>query len=153
MNYFTAKFIPSLTLLLAGLGLALSSVNAVAGIDGKIYSGGSCHIGHYSGLVHLGREAMGANAVPVYAMPKMAGFLRENGPWNLLIELNNIDIVELENNIEIQLNTRLSVKPLEVPHRGEYTETIGIIINGPQRKILFIPDIDKSLFFSVVISE
>ena len=29
------------------------------------------HIGHYTGLIHLGREVMGAKQVPVYAMPKM----------------------------------------------------------------------------------
>ena len=32
------------------------------------------HIGHYTGLVHLGREVMGAQSVPIYAMPKMAKF-------------------------------------------------------------------------------
>jgi pyrroloquinoline quinone biosynthesis protein B len=29
------------------------------------------HMGHYTGLIHLGREAMGANKVPVFAMPNM----------------------------------------------------------------------------------
>ena len=28
------------------------------------------HIGHYSGLIHLGREVMGSNAIPVYTMQK-----------------------------------------------------------------------------------
>lgn len=32
------------------------------------------HIGHYAGLMLLGREAAGAKKVPVYAMPRMKGF-------------------------------------------------------------------------------
>ncbi|MEK7254610.1 MAG: MBL fold metallo-hydrolase [Bacteroidota bacterium] len=42
------------------------------------------HVGHYSGLMHLGREAMNAKATPVYAMPRMRSFLSQNAPWNLL---------------------------------------------------------------------
>ena len=116
-------------------------VDLSPGLSGILLTHG--HIGHYSGLVHLGREVMGADDVPIYTMPKMADFLRQNGPWNLLIELNNIHLVENENKREIQLNTRISVTPIDVPHRGEYTETTGYVIVGPQKKILFIPDIDK----------
>ena len=43
------------------------------------------HIGHYSGLIHLGKEALGAKQIPVYAMPKMSFFLKENGPWSQLV--------------------------------------------------------------------
>jgi len=28
-------------------------------------------MGHYTGLMHFGREVMGTNNLPVYAMPKM----------------------------------------------------------------------------------
>ena len=44
------------------------------------------HMGHYSGLMHLGREALGSQGVPVYAMPRMMQFLQENGPWRQLVE-------------------------------------------------------------------
>jgi pyrroloquinoline quinone biosynthesis protein B len=116
-------------------------VNLSPGLSGILLTHG--HIGHYSGLVHLGREVIGAASIPLYTMPKMADFLRQNGPWNLLIELNNIELIEIENKGKIQLNTRIIVTPIEVPHRGEYTETVGFIISGPQKNILFIPDIDK----------
>lgn len=39
------------------------------------------HIGHYTGLIHLGRESMNTNQLPVYAMPKMIDFLKKNAPW------------------------------------------------------------------------
>lgn len=101
------------------------------------------HIGHYLGLAQLGREVMGANSVPVYAMPQMRRFLNSNGPWNQLIELNNIEIRELEEDQSTRLNRRLSTTPIRVPHREEYSEVVGFTIQGPNRVALYIPDIDK----------
>jgi pyrroloquinoline quinone biosynthesis protein B len=101
------------------------------------------HMGHYTGLMHLGREAMGAQEVPVYAMPRMDTFLRTNGPWSQLVDLRNIEIRPLSTDQPVMLNKQLSVRCLLVPHRDEFSETVGFIIEGPRKKILFIPDIDK----------
>ena len=101
------------------------------------------HIGHYTGLIHLGREVMGAKQIPVYAMPKMKTFLSTNGPWSQLVDLNNIDIKNLQNNTKIQLNDNLSITPFIVPHRDEFSETVGYKISGPNKSLIFIPDIDK----------
>lgn len=101
------------------------------------------HIGHYTGLMFLGREALGANAVSVYAMPRMQDFLQQNGPWSQLVKLNNIKLQPLANEVGISLNDELSVTPIIVPHRDEFSETVGFFISGPQRTGLFIPDIDK----------
>ena len=35
------------------------------------------HIGHYTGLMYLGKEAMNAHKVPVYAMPRMSFFWKQ----------------------------------------------------------------------------
>lgn len=101
------------------------------------------HIGHYTGLVYLGKEAVNAKKVPVYAMSKMKGFLENNGPWSQLVDNQNIAITPLENNKEIKITAQLKVIPLTVPHRDEYSETVGYKIIGPTKKVLFIPDIDK----------
>ena len=101
------------------------------------------HIGHYSGLMYLGREAMGAHSIPVYAMPKMSDFLRNNGPWNQLVSLQNIQLQPLQNGTPIQLTPQLKVTPLLVPHRDEFSETVGYRIQGTQKSLLYIPDIDK----------
>ncbi|MGB0638211.1 MAG: MBL fold metallo-hydrolase [Myxococcota bacterium] len=111
------------------------------GLDGVLLT--HAHIGHYTGLMHLGREALGATKIPVYAMPKMQRFLRENGPWELLDRLDNIEIMPLSAGKEIQLNERIHVCPIQIPHRSEYTETVGFVVRGPQRSVLYIPDIDK----------
>jgi pyrroloquinoline quinone biosynthesis protein B len=101
------------------------------------------HIGHYAGLMFLGREAMNSKDVPVYAMPKMKIFLENNGPWSQLVSLNNIRIHPLSEGKWEDLGPRLKVKPILVPHRDEFSETVGYIIEGPNKKLLFIPDIDK----------
>lgn len=101
------------------------------------------HIGHYTGLIHLGLEAMGARDVPVYAMPRMTRFLEENGPWSQLVGYKNIMIQELQADSTIHLSDKVSVTPLLVPHRDEYSETVGYRINTSHKTILFIPDIDK----------
>ncbi|HEV7425023.1 MAG TPA: MBL fold metallo-hydrolase [Thermoanaerobaculia bacterium] len=101
------------------------------------------HIGHYLGLAHLGREVLGAHSIKVYAMPRMRDFLQHNGPWDQLVKLQNIEIVPIEDGVPIALNERITVTPLRVPHRDEYSETVGFIVRGPTRSILWLPDIDK----------
>lgn len=120
-------------------------------IDGVFLT--HAHIGHYTGLMFLGREAMATKSVPVYCMPKMAAFLESNGPWDQLVTLNNIQIQVMEENCKVVLNERISVTPLLVPHRGEYAETAGFIIQGPEHSVLFIPDIDKWTIWERSISE
>lgn len=101
------------------------------------------HIGHYTGLMYLGREAMGADSVPVYCMPRMAGFLEGNGPWSQLIDLGNITVHTMRANKAIVLDSGLRITPILVPHRDEFSETVGFFIEGPHRSLLYIPDIDK----------
>jgi pyrroloquinoline quinone biosynthesis protein B len=101
------------------------------------------HIGHYSGLMQLGREAMGAKSVPVWAMPRMDSFLRNNGPWSQLVSLQNIRVQPLKEDSTVSINTSLKITPVKVPHRDEFSETAGFIIKSSKKKILFIPDIDK----------
>ena len=101
------------------------------------------HIGHYSGLMYLGRESVNAKSTPVYAMPKMQEFLEKNGPWSQLITLKNIAIQGLKNLEPQRLSSHLQVTPLQVPHRDEFSETVGYRIEGPTKSALFIPDIDK----------
>ncbi|MEI8059300.1 MAG: MBL fold metallo-hydrolase [Ferruginibacter sp.] len=101
------------------------------------------HIGHYSGLMQLGREAMGATAIPVWAMPRLDSFLVHNGPWSQLVSLNNIALQQLHADSAVKLSNEITVTPFTVPHRDEFSETVGYIIASAQKKILFIPDIDK----------
>ena len=101
------------------------------------------HIGHYSGLMYLGREAMNSSDIPVYAMTRMKGFLIQNGPWNQLVNIRNLKINNIDNNQILELSNQLSITPFLVPHRDEFSETVGYLISSSKKKIVFIPDIDK----------
>lgn len=110
-------------------------------IDGVFIT--HAHIGHYTGLMYFGREALGAYKVPVYVMPKMKLFLESNSPWNQLIDLNNIQLSEIFHNKNINISNNLEIVPFTVPHRDEFSETVGYKIIGPNKSALFIPDINK----------
>ncbi|MBK9284115.1 MAG: pyrroloquinoline quinone biosynthesis protein PqqB [Sphingobacteriaceae bacterium] len=101
------------------------------------------HIGHYTGLMQLGREAMNTSKVPVYVLPKMKKFLETNGPWNQLVSLKNIELKDLNTKSSEKLNNSISVETFTVPHRDEYSETAGFIFRLKSKKYLFIPDIDR----------
>jgi pyrroloquinoline quinone biosynthesis protein B len=101
------------------------------------------HIGHYTGLMYLGREAMNTKNVPVSVMPGMYQFITNNGPWNQLVKLKNIDLKIIGHETAIPISSGLTLTPFLVPHRAEYSETIGLLISGKNKKALFIPDIDK----------
>jgi len=101
------------------------------------------HIGHYTGLMYFGREALNSKSINVYAMPRMKKFLEQNGPWSQLISLQNISITEINNNSKLSIDPNVIIQPIEVPHRAEFSETVGYKIYGPNKKVLFIPDIDK----------
>jgi len=101
------------------------------------------HIGHYTGLMYLGREGLGGKNIMVYALKRMSRFLTKNGPWDQLVKLNNISIQTISNKEFVKLSENIFVIPIRVPHRDEYSETVGYKIIGKSKKILFIPDIDK----------
>ena len=101
------------------------------------------HIGHYTGLMFLGKESMDAKDVNVYSLPRFNEFLKTNGPWDQLVKRNNIRPIAISEDSLMQVSDNLSVKTFSVPHRDEYSETAAYIIQGPAKSALFIPDIDK----------
>ena len=101
------------------------------------------HIGHYAGIMYFGREALGSKDLNVNVLPKMANFLKKNGPWSQLVEINNIKIQEIYFEKKTNNLNNISVTPIQVPHRDEYSETAAYENIGKNKKALFIPDIDK----------
>lgn len=101
------------------------------------------HIGHYAGLMQFGREAMNTDNIPVFAMPRLDSFLQNNGPWSQLVSLHNIQLNLLHADSSVSVNSDFKITPIIVPHRDEFSETVGFIIESKSKKVLFIPDIDK----------
>ncbi len=121
--------------------IAPAPETAGPGLAGILLTHG--HVGHYAGLIHLGREAMGTRAVPLHVMPRMKKYLSSSGPWDQLVRLGNVMLRPMWDGTAIRLNARLGVTPFLVPHRDEYTETVGFKITGPRNSFLYLPDIDK----------
>jgi len=101
------------------------------------------HIGHYAGLMQLGREVMNTKNIPVYVLPRMKKYLEENGPWEQLVSLHNIKLYDMAADGNLDISKDISVEAFKVPHRDEYSETAGFRIRAGERKYLFIPDVNK----------
>jgi pyrroloquinoline quinone biosynthesis protein B len=101
------------------------------------------HIGHYAGLIHLGREVMGATGMPLYTTAALAAFLRANGPWSQLIALGNVALRELVAGLPTPLSPMLTLTPVAVPHRAEFSDTIAMLAQGAHRRLFYCPDIDR----------
>ncbi len=101
------------------------------------------HIGHYLGLAMLGREALAMAPTPCYCTEQMASFLSDNGPWSLLVEEGRLDLRPLSTDRWHRVDDLMSVRPLPVPHRDEFSDTVGFLFRGPSRTLLYLPDIDR----------
>ena len=111
-----------------------------APVDGVLLT--HAHIGHYLGLAQVGFESLNAKGIPVWASPRMAAYLRANGPWSQLVRLENIALREFQPGQAFELEAGITVKPIQVPHRDEYSDTMAFLIRGPKRTILYVPDTD-----------
>ncbi len=100
------------------------------------------HIGHYIGLAFFGYEVMHTRELPVYATASVISFLDSNAPWDQLVRLENISPIELAAGATVELGSGVSVTAISVPHREEYTDTVGLIVRGPKNRILYVPDTD-----------
>ncbi|MEO1596024.1 MAG: MBL fold metallo-hydrolase [Pseudomonadota bacterium] len=132
---------PHLTAQLQRLDRVAPTAATGLGIDGIFLT--HAHIGHYAGLMFLGREAAGAQGVPVWVLPRFADYLRRNGPWSQLVALENIRIEELAADQARTLPGGIAVTPRLVPHRDEFSETAAYIVRTRERSFLFVPDIDS----------
>ena len=101
------------------------------------------HIGHYTGLMYLGKESINAKSVKVYSMPRMKKMLENNAPWSQLVQIKNISLEPLQNGKGVYLSKNITVTPFLVPHRDEFSETVGFRIQTDAKSFVFIPDIDK----------
>ncbi|MHC4473670.1 MAG: MBL fold metallo-hydrolase, partial [Planctomycetota bacterium] len=110
-----------------------SQIEALPALSGLYLT--HAHMGHVAGLLWLGKEAMAVEGLPVGAGPRMLDHLMRNEPWASLFRDGHL--------LPDAPETDLVVEPLEVSHRAEWSETFGFRIRGPERTLLWLPDIDR----------
>ncbi len=99
------------------------------------------HMGHITGLLHLGEEAAAVRELPVYAGPELGAFLSKHEPWRRLVVQKRIDLRVMTPGDTVTLEPDLACESFAVSHRG--VETVGYFVRGPQRTLLYLPDIDR----------
>jgi pyrroloquinoline quinone biosynthesis protein B len=112
-----------------------------APVDGVLLT--HAHIGHYLGLAFFGFETVHTQGLPVWASPRMAAFLRANGPWSQLVTKGEVELREVRPGEPVALGEGVTVTPLQVPHRDEYSDTMAFFVRGPRRTVLYVPDTDS----------
>ena len=100
------------------------------------------HMGHVAGLLQLGREAYGARGQVVHATESLSALIETQAPWELLVRLGHVRMERLAPGEPVVLAPDLVLTPVAVPHRAEYTDTVGFLVRGPHRTLLYLPDID-----------
>lgn len=100
------------------------------------------HMGHYSGLVHFGPESSNADGVPLFATESVLSFLGTNEPWHSLFANDHLIAVPLDNSTA-SIDNEVSVTPIHVPHRDEFSDTVAFSVHiDGEPWLLYLPDID-----------
>jgi pyrroloquinoline quinone biosynthesis protein B len=59
-----------------------------------------------------------------------------------LVQLGNIHLVPLLPETAVKL-PEVQVTPWLVPHRNEFAETFAFLLQGPKKRLLYLPDLDR----------
>ena len=100
-----------------------------------------CHMGHYAGLLHFGKEAAYSDGLPLFAPASVLSFLDENEPWSSLFTNGNLVPITMDDATATVGD--VAVSAISVPHRADYTGTVGysIAVEGDPWAF-YLPDID-----------
>jgi pyrroloquinoline quinone biosynthesis protein B len=109
-------------------------------LDGVLLT--HAHIGHYTGLMHLGFEVLSTHGTPIWATPAMTRFLSTHAPWSQLVKLENVAPRPVEPGTSVDLTPSIRATPMLVPHRDEFADTVAWRFTGPNATIVFVPDTD-----------
>lgn len=99
------------------------------------------HLGHIGGLPQLGPEAMAVSGLPIYAAQNLGQLLLQNRLWSPLMDM--VRIVPLSDGQTLDLAADVQITAVAVPHRDEWQAgTFAYRLQGPNRSLLYLPDID-----------
>ena len=94
-------------------------------------------------LLHLGKEAGATKSIPTFVSANMASFIESNSPWSQLVIDHNIELRIIESGVSFEPTPGLTVEPIAVQHRKDFSDTFAFRITGEKQTILFAPDMDS----------
>ena len=100
------------------------------------------HLGHVDGLGLFGREVMASRGIRLHASESMFKLIHETPLWNALLDQRVFTKKKFDSGHEIQVSKNLSLVPIKVPHRDEWSDTHAFLLRGPNRALLHLPDHD-----------
>lgn len=101
------------------------------------------HMGHYTGLLHLGREAWNTHQMPVWGDRRLCALLRQHAPWSQLVAHGNLTLHPLTPGVPLRLAPDLHVRPIRVPHRNEWSDMLAFRIESAGQALFYCPDADR----------
>lgn len=100
------------------------------------------HMGHYTGLLHFGKEALAAEHIPLFATDRFITFMERNEPWGALLNSGHLDAIPI-NGLTAEIDTEITITAVPVPHRDEFSDTVAFSVNvNGDPWVLYLPDID-----------
>lgn len=109
-------------------------------IDGLLLT--HADVGHYTGLVQFCPEITPVRNLPVYCTPIMAKFLSDNEPWKFMVRRHIIELQTFDFYKRVEIDDGIEFEAIKVPH-DKHSDMAGYKIFGPDKTLLFIPDIDQ----------
>ena len=97
------------------------------------------HIGHVDGLGQFGKEVMGASELSLFASSSVIAEMEKRemmGPF-AASEVTSMQGFEPSEDCGFELLF------VPIPHRDEFADTHAILVRGPDKSVLFLPDHDK----------
>jgi pyrroloquinoline quinone biosynthesis protein B len=100
------------------------------------------HMGHYSGLLHFGKEAAAEHHLPLFGTERFLSFVAANEPWAELLREGHLDPIGIDG-VDAVIDGALKVSAIAVPHRDEHSDTVAFSVSVQGRPwLLYLPDID-----------
>jgi len=97
------------------------------------------HIGHIDGIGQFGKEVMGVSELPLFASRLVIAEMEKR---EMMMPFSTSEITTMQG-FEPSKSCGFELVFVPVPHRDEFADTHAILIRGPDKSVLFLPDHDE----------